>query len=160
MQVAADRATLPVRDAMDKVEAMETNGKIAPHHGLELELMLAGKKPLAKFAADNGITAKELGDAGFAPYVQSGQIKQFTVKQHDGFVEWRIYCLPGEEWRAKLCVLMIEKGSDPYFRALFDEDDLHRIDGTLLGYEKSDVEFFIETITKRRQMRVTTAPTS
>lgn len=146
----AGQAIPLVQGVINRVEVMEANGKIGPHQGIELKLMLEGKKPLAKFAADNGITAEQLGDADFAPYVKSGRIKQFTVQKFDGFVEWRIYCLPGEEWRAKLCVLMLEKGDDPYFRKLFDENDLHRIDGALLGYEKTDVEFFIETITKRR----------
>jgi len=56
---------------------------------------------LVKLAADNGITPEELGDAEFAPYVQSGEIRQLTVKKHDGVVEWRIYCLPGAEWSGR-----------------------------------------------------------
>lgn len=134
--------------------SMQEQPQIAPHHGIELELMLKGEKPLAKFAADNGITAEELGDAEFAPYVAAGRIKKFVIARHNGLVEWRIYCLPGEEWRAKLCILMIEKARAPYFRDLFNEDDLHRIDGYLLGYKPSDIEHFIRTKNTNENNRI------
>ncbi|MGN7964277.1 hemin receptor [Brucella sp. 22210] len=124
-----------------------TSPKIAPHQGMELELMLQGKKPLAKFAASNGISPEALGDAEFQPYVSSGHIKLFSINKDN--VEWRIYCLPSEEWRAKLSILMIDKANEKAFREIFNENDLHRMDGTLLGYDKSDIEFFIEKIKEK-----------
>lgn len=132
---------------------MEKDPRISPHQGRELELMLKGEKPLAKFAADGGITPEELGDADFAPYVSSGQIRKFTFSQYNGLVEWRLYCLPGEEWRAKLSIMLIEKSSDEYIRKNFTENDLHRMDGNLLGYSQNDIEFFIETLEKNRGKR-------
>ncbi len=115
--------------------------------------MLKGEKPLAKFAADGGITAEELGDAGFAPYVSSGQIKKFTFSQYDGLVEWRIYCLPGQEWRAKLSRMMIEMSGDAKFREIFSANDLHRMDGYLLGYSQQEIDFFIENLEVKRKAR-------
>ena len=51
------------------------------------------------------------------------------------------YCLPTEEWRVKLLELIetaLEAGAHP-----FTIEDLHRIDGALLGYSKEDIEFFL-----------------
>jgi hypothetical protein len=33
----------------------------------------------------------------------------------------------------------------------FSEEDLHRLDGTLLGYQKTDIDLFIERMRFRRE---------
>ena len=49
---------------------------IGPHEGRELELMLAGKKPLALFSAPT-FEAETLPIKDFAPYVDDGLIIEF-----------------------------------------------------------------------------------
>ncbi|HMA16509.1 MAG TPA: hypothetical protein VKP12_17100, partial [Kiloniellaceae bacterium] len=46
---------------------------IGPHEGRELELMLAGTKPLAMFGDAVG-SAQEVPEDDFAPYVAEGRI--------------------------------------------------------------------------------------
>jgi len=57
-----------------------------------------------------------------------------------------IYALPEEEWRIKalLLVLDIYDWSGPSWRP-----DLERAIGALLGYERSDIEHFIELLPQR-----------
>ena len=115
-------------------------GTIKPHDGSELALMLKGKKPLARFALEHkapGIHAAT--EAAFRPYVERGELLRFQFKGED--FDRLYYCLPTEEWRVKLLELIdkaLEAGTHD-----FTIYDLHRIDGTLLGYSKKDIEFFI-----------------
>lgn len=51
---------------------------VGPHNGRELELMLQGDKSMALFAAEPGMDADDIGDAGFAPFVDEGRILKFT----------------------------------------------------------------------------------
>lgn len=126
-----------------------SDGQIGPHSGKELELMLAGEKPLAFFSVDPGQETDHVGDTGFAPYVESGRIRFFSkrtrleVKHPRGRIieiEWRAYCLPTEEWRAKLMLGLYAEG----FSAMqLSPEDMARLGGTLLGYSKADVEAFV-----------------
>ncbi len=73
---------------------------IGPQEGCELELMLAGEKPLATFIAEEGLAAEYIGDSDFSSHVAAGTIKRFTLESPEGFTPWmeaRAYCLPGEE---------------------------------------------------------------
>jgi hypothetical protein len=116
---------------------------IGPHNGRELTLMLAGKKPLAKFVREINAPPYALGDEEFEPHVKSGKLLKFVVCEDD--LEFRYYCLPSEEWRVKLAELF--RRSPPNN---FSEDDLHRLDGALLGYAKPDVERFIRRLRSSR----------
>lgn len=114
-------------------------GAIHPHDGRELRLMLAGKKPLARFARAHD--AKTLGavEAAFAPHVARGKISRFEFRSEE--TERVYYCLPTEEWRVKLLELIdaaLEAGAHDFTMA-----DLHRIDGAMLGYAKADIEAFV-----------------
>lgn len=129
------------------------SSRIGPHNGRELELMLKGSKPLALFSAEDGMSPQDIGDLEFEPFVRSGKIIKFVHRFDDRRYELRLYCLPTEEWRAKLCILTAENMFDPDFRDLFSTDDLFRLDGTLLGYQKEDIEFFVEHSRNRQKER-------
>lgn len=121
----------------------EKDKRIGPHNGRELELMLAGQKPAAMFSAEEGMAPEDVGDADFAPHVESGRLKRFVHSTDDGRCEMRVYVLPTEEWRAKLLIHIDKYINDPVFRQTFTTDDLFRLDGALLGYDKDDIEFFV-----------------
>jgi hypothetical protein len=61
----------------------------------------------------------------------------------------RFYCRRGEEWRVKVMDLIDRLLADQTLVG-FSEEDLHRLDGALLGYQKADIELFIERIRSRR----------
>ncbi len=116
---------------------------IGPHNGKELELMLAGKKRFARFSAEAGLSPEEAGDAGFEPHVAAGRIKKFVHASQTGpAVETRYYCLPGEEWRVKLD-LLVSRDQHTERMKDFAWEDLVRMDGWLLGYEAEDIEDFV-----------------
>ena len=123
-----------------KAKAAAPRGKIKPHEGRELALMLAGKKPLARFALEHKAPdALAASEAAFRPHVTRGKLQRFQFKGAE--FDRVYYCLPTEEWRVKLLELIeaaLEAGAHP-----FTIEDLHRIDGALLGYSKEDIEFFL-----------------
>jgi hypothetical protein len=119
-----------------------SKGKIKPHEGGELALMLKGKKPLARFALEHN-APKKLAEteAAFRPHVDSGTLQRFQFKGDE--FDRVYYCRPTEEWRVKVLELVdraLELGVHD-----FTIYDLHRLDGTLLGYGKKDIEHFIAT---------------
>lgn len=130
---------------------------IGPHNGKELELMLAGDKPFAVFSAEPGMAPASVGDAGFAPYVEAGQILLFVHVDKTTGIESRRYCLPSEEWRAKLSQLLWEMCLDGTARERFTPADLHRLEGTLLAYPKESIEVFVERSAALRRQHLAAA---
>ena len=124
---------------MTKTQRSRPKGKIKPHEGRELALMLAGKKPLARFTREHGAKTYADVEAAFKPYVERGTLQRFFFRSEE--TERIYYCLPTEEWRVKLLEL-IDKALEAGVHD-FTIYDLHRIDGAMLGYTKDDVEFFI-----------------
>jgi len=121
--------------------AASRRGKIKPHEGGELELMLEGKKPLARFALEhNAPDIHARTEAAFRRHVERGTLQRFQFKGED--FDRIYYCLPTEEWRVKLLEL-VDKALEVGVHD-FTIYDLHRLDGTLLGYSKKDIEFFVE----------------
>jgi len=123
-----------------KANTRRPQGRIKPHEGSELALMLKGTKPLARFAIEHktGDTLAEI-ETAFRPHVERGTFLRFQFKGEE--FDRLYYCLPTEEWRVKLLELIdtaLEAGVHE-----FSIYDLHRIDGTLLGYSKKDIEYFI-----------------
>ena len=116
---------------------------VGPHNGRELELMLQGDKPMALFGAEPGMDAEDVGDTGFAPFVEEGRILKFTQIDPKTSVEDRRYCLPTEEWRCKLSLLISRMCRSGEAFDIFTSNDLARLEGTLLGYSKEDIEAFI-----------------
>jgi hypothetical protein len=126
-----------------KVKPTDESGfpLIGPHVGRELELMIAGQKPMAKFTIEKGIDPKYCG-VEFEPHVAAGRFIKFSATYEALERIW--YCQPGEEWRAKLDMLIEEKLKDQSIWQSFSPKDLARIDGHLLGYSKTCIEHFID----------------
>jgi hypothetical protein len=108
---------------------------MGPHEGKELALMLSGEKPMAHFTIEPNYAPDT---EAFQPHVKSGRIIQMRVPIDRG-CEKLYFCLPGEEWRAKLLQFVL-------FQAEWNltAEDLHRMDGFLLGYDAHSVQEFIE----------------
>jgi hypothetical protein len=125
-------------------------GQIGPHEGRELELMLSGCKPLSMFVADaDGLFPEQDFDAQVAMGVLKKSVSEETVvAPHGGTAKVRrvMYSLQGEEWRieAMRLVLGVYDTSGPGWKP-----DLERIIGTLLGYEREDIEEFIDRVLAR-----------
>lgn len=120
---------------------------IGPHEGRELELLLSGDKPVARFRLDG---LSEEYERLFDQAVERGDIVAFDIPDPELHLHRRFYCRHGEEWRVKLMNLIDRLLADRTLDG-FSEEDLHRIDGTLLGYDKSDIDVFIERLHSRRQ---------
>ncbi|QKD04348.1 hemin receptor [Mesorhizobium loti] len=116
---------------------------IGPHNGRELELMLQGDKPMALFAAEPGMDIEDIGDAAFEPFVEEGLILKFSNIDPGTSIEERRYCLPTEEWRCKLSLLISQMCRSGEAFDVFTSNDLARLEGTLLGYSKDDIEAFV-----------------
>ncbi|CAH2394481.1 hemin receptor [Mesorhizobium ventifaucium] len=126
---------------------------IGSHNGRELEIMLRGEKPMALFAAEPGMDAEDIGDAHFQPYVAEGYLLKFSHLDPATSVEERCYCLPTEEWRCKLCLLISRMCRSGQAFDVFTSNDLARLEGTLLGYPKVDIEVFIAHAASRTSSR-------
>ncbi|RYG58374.1 MAG: hemin receptor [Alphaproteobacteria bacterium] len=117
---------------------------IGPHEDRELELLLAGTKPLARLTSEPTVGFMANLDP-FIPHVISGKLVQVDVPSEDGLTITHYFCLPTEEWRIKVLEVM-QAVMEMEDKGGFTEDDLDRLDGTLLGYTKSDIEAFIAHI--------------
>ena len=113
------------------------------HTGRELELMLAGRKPLAAFCVEaDALPCEELiPEDAFSPFVQSKQMQRqdFDLQSNTPSgapVTLRLvmYALPGEEWRMSVMLKLMQ--------ALHSgggwNETCERVEGSLLGY--SDAE--------------------
>jgi hypothetical protein len=120
---------------------------IGPHEGRELELLLTGEKPVARFRLDG---LSEEYETRFREAVEQGRILEFDYPAPQLHLHRRFYCRHGEEWRVKVMDLIDRLLADRTL-AGFSEEDLHRLDGTLLGYQKTDIDLFIERMRFRRE---------
>lgn len=111
-----------------------------PHSKRELELLLAGTKPMARFTTEPN---HRPDDSAFEPYVGDGRLIRTVII--DGPLERRYYSLPGEEWRVRLAEAALK------FDLGLSTADLHRLDGFLLGYDKHDVDEFVADWLAREQ---------
>lgn len=124
---------------------------VGPHEGQELDLMLAGTKPLALFS-DAVEGAFWFPEADFAPHVAAGRILRFedvTPPRADGHAIRRLfYCLPGEEWRVEAARALQDRLAH-WDQPWTDEDD--RAMGRLLGYREEDIEAFLAWFWRARR---------
>lgn len=134
---------------------MDMNHLIGPHNGKELELMLSGQKPMAYFVVMDAPYEGEVGNEGFEDYVQNGTFVKIIAKNEHMPYSIYYYCLPCEVWRAKLSSLMMNLRSNNQAND-FTAEDLHRIDGYLLGYDKEAIDYFVA----RWKHRLKTSKTS
>lgn len=118
---------------------------IGPHEGRELELMLAGKKPLAMFNDDwpEDMVSPEVV---FDPYVCEGLIVKDEIfvpssAYRDGSLRYYYYALPGEEWRIRR---MIELHRGFFVNRVPTTRELETEIGRLLGYDEADIAVYVE----------------
>jgi hypothetical protein len=124
----------------------------ANHTGRELELMLAGAKPLAwfTFCVDYEHDRYLEHQAEFAPFVQSGQLIEEIYDEVWAFdprigrhltTGTVLYALAGEEWRIPAMRLILSVNaarSDSGPNEVVD-----RVIGRLLGYAEQEVEAYL-----------------
>ena len=126
---------------------------LGPHEGRELELMLAGKKYLCVFYEELAIERETFPEHQFDLHVAEGLfVKDICIEnwisQHGEKISSRsvLYATASEAWRipAMRMIQDIYRSMGPGWRP-----DLERIIGSLLGYDRSDVELFVERLAKR-----------
>lgn len=119
-----------------------------PHEGRELELMLAGQKPLAMFVEIVPYESGIIPDEEFAPHVAAGRIvmreifktdPRLPAHARDGRVRRVLYALPNEAWRIDAMLLLF----DVYEQQGGWDAGLERMTGKLLGYSDKSVEAFL-----------------
>ena len=111
---------------------------VGPHEGRELELMLSGKKPLSMFVEPVG-TEFEYFPVSVEP-ITGPQGKESQIRRV-------LYAPPQEAWRidAVLLVQTLYDSLSPGWRP-----DLERVIGLLLGYDRADIERYIDLIAAAR----------
>ena len=135
------------------VEDETTPPFVGPHDGRELELMLEGKKPLSMFSVDDAVEYENYPDKRFDALTSEGRfVKEVRIGKLmlvNG-VEMRtrriLYATASEAWRIP-AMLMIQDIYAPLTPGL--RPDLERAIGWLLGYDRSDVELYVEWLAKR-----------
>ena len=112
---------------------------LGPHEGFELELMLAGDKPMAFFwhEADG---ADLYPRQAFEAEVAAGRLLRFILPG-DGqpVLEWIWYCQPKEAWRGELARRMQASVMAGEITDSASIETYHRISGHLLGSCAVDV---------------------
>jgi hypothetical protein len=110
--------------------------------------MIAGTKPLSMFVEPIPPEFEYFPEADFDALVSEGRlIKSVSVESiatpdgKSGQVRRVLYALPEEEWRIKSLLLVqnLYISLTPGWRP-----DLDRVIGLLFGYERKDIESFLE----------------
>lgn len=116
---------------------------VGPHEERELELMLAGAKPLAMFS-DIVPASFELPEADFQPHVDAGTLVRreefYSGVISSDEISFVYYALPGEAWRIDEMHAMNDAFYDGSKK--WHQDDDRRV-GELLGYTPDEIESFI-----------------
>ena len=115
-----------------------SKGKLGPHQGKELELLLSGKKPIAMIEPCRW--------REFSKYVENGVLNTMPIAVLRSRISKRrgtdiLYFLPGEEWRAAMLQTI--------YNNIVNEDRLmttedHTTIGKLLGYSDADIKTFLD----------------
>lgn len=131
------------------------------HTGRELELMLAGVKPLAVFCDSYPEEPCEeiIPENAFKPYVEAGNFekREFVevldnpppathcyIKGH----RYVIYSTPEENWRIDAYIEMRAQS-----RILGWSEEFERREGFLLGYEDWQTDAWIDSLLRRPQAK-------
>lgn len=127
------------------------------HTNFELPLMLDGRKPLAVFG--DGYPSDRFDDylAPFEPFVAAGKIVRRIVNEPMPHIKERrpdldgirhvYFALPGEEWRIDAYLLLMDSCKSGEARA----DVQERLQGSLLGYEDWQNDWWIENRARLRE---------
>ncbi|MGD9637940.1 MAG: hypothetical protein AB7U85_02640 [Alphaproteobacteria bacterium] len=124
--------------------------EIGPHEGIELDLMLENKKPLAFFSG-LGDEIKLFPIDAFDNLVKQNRLvskkyffkKNVYGKELDEFLIY--YALPNETHRIdKLNKIMLDLRENPRF-----DKDIEQEIGLLLGYSKHEISVYIKWATEK-----------
>jgi hypothetical protein len=121
----------------------------AGHAGKELELMLAGRRPLVLFYDDADDPLGAIPEARFAPHVASGTlVRGEAVLQlldpalgASSRIRYVLYAVPAEQWRIPAALLALHTRLK--VNALADEG-LERLLCALLGYSEDETAACLE----------------
>lgn len=125
-----------------------------PHEGRELELMLAGEKPLAMFTEVRPIENGVVPEDEFSPLVRDGRIimcETFEPAPPIASIPEKLqircvlYALPGETWRIEAMLLV----RSVYANHGGWDEGLERVIGKLLGYSEADIDAFVKEVLAR-----------
>ncbi|MBR1210176.1 hypothetical protein [Bradyrhizobium sp. JYMT SZCCT0180] len=137
----------------DSAEDATPPSFVGPHDGRELQLMLEGKKHLSMFLIEDDVEYEDYPDKRFdaltleGRFVKDVRVERFPLVDGAEMGTRRIlYATAGEAWRipAMLMIQDIYRTLVPGWRP-----DLERAIGWLLGYDRSDVELFVEWLARR-----------
>ncbi len=116
--------------------------------------MLAGKKPLSYFFIEVGVVRELFPEHEFDLHVANGflvkdvRVERLISREHGEETSARnvLYATASEAWRipAMRMIQNIYRSIGPGWRP-----DLERIIGSLLGYDRNDVELFVERLASR-----------
>jgi hypothetical protein len=126
---------------------------VSPHDGRELELMLEGKKHLSMFTIEDNVEYEDYPDKRFDAFTLEGRfvrgvrVEKFMLVNGMEMSARRIlYATANEAWRIP-AMLMIQ---DIYATLIPGRrPDLERAIGWLLGYDRGDIELFVEWLARR-----------
>jgi hypothetical protein len=130
---------------------MSSNTKssfIGPHEERELELMKLGIKPLSMFVEPIQTEYEVFDEKSFDLLVERGMlVKNVRIENlptQDGDQKMRrvLYAQPSQTWRIPAMLLTID-----IYNSLLPgiRPDLERITGLLLGYDREDIEKYVES---------------
>jgi hypothetical protein len=135
----------------DSEKRTDPDNDLDAHDGWELELMLAGQKPLTMFYELVPMDAGLVPDEKFAPHVAAGRIVMREVfepaiglpaEAKDARLRRVLYALPGEAWRIDamlmLCRVYQQQGGW--------DAGLERLTGKLLGYDDEQIETWLRNV--------------
>ena len=133
-------------DRMD--DDVELPPGIGPHNDRELELMLAGTKPMAMFS-DAVHVSDYFPEADFAPHVKAGRIIRVEeiIPKEPYDMRYLFYALPGEEWRIEEALVMCRNLCAGTVK---DHDADSARMGELLGYSAQDIDHFLSFSQNKR----------
>ncbi len=113
------------------------------HKGRELRLMLAGKKPMAVFTQDKGMSLTSVLDGQhFTRYVRTGQLVHRSCKHvpAPGYSYTAVYyALPQEAWRIPAHELLLDELHKGRWSPA-----LERLQGALLGYTDAENDIHLQ----------------
>lgn len=116
--------------------------------GRELMLMLSGRKPLAYFSYFDGDPLSSIIDQPFDRHVANGELEyrqhRLRLREKAEFVNYAIYTLPTEAWRADALILLLEAGEKGGWCP-----GMERVVGSLLGYTDEENDAYLEWAAKR-----------
>ena len=131
--------------------------KAANHTNRELELMLAGKKPLAFFFEEISCLPNEqiIPEERFRPYVQSGAFVRDEVCYERDYLpklgrkavfKHVFFAVKQEAWRIPAFML----SERVCYRTGSHTEELERIQSELLGYTAEEIDAWCDYVFRRR----------